>query len=244
MDFNRPSIENSTADDIADLKQGRIDQARGFDPAVIEDDPVNKPEGMIRWNSALKKFQKLVSAAWADLADLYAINISGNAATATTAENLAGGGAGQIPYQAAAGSTSMRTAADTFTAIKQAATTSATGVVELATNAETLAGTDATRAVTPAGLNYAIANKATKSTSLDLQIRAGSFTTNSDGDVTVTFDEPFSTACVSVVVSHHTDVSETSSNISARVDNKNGFIFNRNNGFDVAITVYYIAVGY
>ncbi len=39
-----------------------------------------------------------------------------------------------------------------FSNIKQAATTSATGVVELATNAEAVTGTDTTRAVTPAGV--------------------------------------------------------------------------------------------
>ena len=44
------------------------------------------------------------------------------------------------------------TAATAFTTIKQAATATATGVVELATNAETSTGTDTGRAVTPAGL--------------------------------------------------------------------------------------------
>ena len=47
--------------------------------------------------------------------------------------------------------------ANMFNAIKQAATDTATGVVELATNAEAIAGTDTTRAVTPAGLAAAIA---------------------------------------------------------------------------------------
>ena len=44
-------------------------------------------------------------------------------------------------------------AATAFSDIKQAATASATGVIELATTAETQTGTDATRAVTPDGLN-------------------------------------------------------------------------------------------
>jgi len=51
------------------------------------------------------------------------------------------------------GGTGASTAADAFTALKQAASTTATGVVELATTAETTTGTDATRAVTPDGLN-------------------------------------------------------------------------------------------
>lgn len=46
-------------------------------------------------------------------------------------------------------------AAALFSSIKQAADTTTTGVVELATNSETQTGTDATRAVTPAGLRSA-----------------------------------------------------------------------------------------
>jgi hypothetical protein len=50
------------------------------------------------------------------------------------------------------GGTGQATAADAFTALKQAATDTSTGVVELATTAEIQAGTDTTRAITPAGL--------------------------------------------------------------------------------------------
>ena len=52
----------------------------------------------------------------------------------------------------AKGGTNATTAAAAFNAIKQIATETATGVVELATNAEVTAGTDTARAVTPAGL--------------------------------------------------------------------------------------------
>ena len=45
-----------------------------------------------------------------------------------------------------------KSAVDAFAAIKQAATTSATGVVELATNAEAIAMTDTTKALTPSNL--------------------------------------------------------------------------------------------
>ena len=55
------------------------------------------------------------------------------------------------------GGTGAGTAADAFTALKQNATGAATGVVELATNAETAAFTDESRAVTPEGLGYAMA---------------------------------------------------------------------------------------
>jgi hypothetical protein len=47
------------------------------------------------------------------------------------------------------GGTGASTAADAFAALKQAATDSATGVVELATQAEVDAGTDTTRVLTP-----------------------------------------------------------------------------------------------
>jgi hypothetical protein len=54
------------------------------------------------------------------------------------------------------GGTGASTAAAAFAALKQAATTTATGVVELATSAEAVTGTDTTRAVTPAGLQASI----------------------------------------------------------------------------------------
>lgn len=50
------------------------------------------------------------------------------------------------------GGTGATDAATAFGNLKQAATTSATGVVELATDAETITGTDTTRATTPANI--------------------------------------------------------------------------------------------
>jgi hypothetical protein len=85
----------------------------------------------------------------------WGINISGNAATATSATTATTATtATQLASTLgiAAGGTGQTTAAGAFAALKQAATESATGVVELATNAEAAAGTDTTRAVTPAGL--------------------------------------------------------------------------------------------
>jgi hypothetical protein len=52
----------------------------------------------------------------------------------------------------ARGGTNATTAEAAFTNLKQQATTDASGAVELATEAETVTGTDAQRAVTPAGL--------------------------------------------------------------------------------------------
>ncbi len=58
---------------------------------------------------------------------------------------------GTLPV--ANGGTGQTTASAAFDALKQAATDSYTGVVELATSAEVQAGTDTTRAVTPATLH-------------------------------------------------------------------------------------------
>lgn len=52
------------------------------------------------------------------------------------------------------GGTGQTTAAGAFGALKQDATTSATGVCELATTAEALAGSDTTRCVTPEGVKF------------------------------------------------------------------------------------------
>ena len=54
------------------------------------------------------------------------------------------------------GGTGATSASAAFAAIKRAATTSATGVAELATDAEAQAGTDATRAVTPDNLGATV----------------------------------------------------------------------------------------
>jgi hypothetical protein len=70
--------------------------------------------------------------------------LSADLATATGVLPLINGGTGQT------------TAAAAFTALKQDATETATGVVELATTAEAQAGTDAVRALTPARLRDAL----------------------------------------------------------------------------------------
>ena len=76
-------------------------------------------------------------------------NLTGNATTATTATT-----AGNVTNTVAIanGGTGATTAATAFAALKQAATDTATGVVELATTAEAATGTDTTRAITPASL--------------------------------------------------------------------------------------------
>jgi hypothetical protein len=65
-------------------------------------------------------------------------------------QGLSGNGSGDM--LAANNLSDVASAATAFAAIKQAATTTATGVVELATDAETLAKSDTARALTPSNL--------------------------------------------------------------------------------------------
>lgn len=69
---------------------------------------------------------------------------------ATDVRGAAGAGTGDL--QAANNLSDVASAAMSFGNIKQAASTTATGVVELATDAETQTGTDTARAITPANL--------------------------------------------------------------------------------------------
>lgn len=126
---------------------------------------------------------RVVSYERAALAPGNATNVSGTVA-------IANGGTGQT------------TAALAFGALKQDASTTATGVVELATDAEALAGTDTARAVTPAGIRAALSATGTApifataawvnfNGTGTVAIRASgnvsSITDNGSGDYTVNF---------------------------------------------------------
>jgi hypothetical protein len=101
--------------------------------------------------------------------DIYYRNGSGaftRLAPGTSGHYLKTNGAGANPAWAAIGGggdllaannlSDVASAATAFSNIKQAATDTATGVIELATNAEVATGTDTTRAVTPAGLRAGV----------------------------------------------------------------------------------------
>jgi hypothetical protein len=86
------------------------------------------------------------------------------------------------------GGTAATTAATAFANLKQAASDTATGVVELATDAETQTGTDTTRAITPANLSAKEAttaqyrnNTADRLLSTDQVNAAGAFFGLTDG---------------------------------------------------------------
>lgn len=65
-----------------------VDAALMFDSGSTA--AINIPTGAKRWNSSASKFEKFDGSAWSDLSSLYAINISGNATTATTAATANG----------------------------------------------------------------------------------------------------------------------------------------------------------
>ena len=129
------------------------------------------------------------------------ISILGNAATATTATT-----ATQLAstLAIAAGGTGQTTAAGAFNALKQDATESATGVVELATDAEAQAFT-AGKAIDGAKLNTArkVANQSLGASGYQklpggLIMQWGSYTTASTPGGTVTFPTAFANACAIV----------------------------------------------
>lgn len=82
-DFNTPAVSDSYVNILAYLKNRDVDILRGLDPATTS--PTNVPTDAIRWNSASAYWEKYNGSSWSALTALYAISISGNALTATTA---------------------------------------------------------------------------------------------------------------------------------------------------------------
>lgn len=98
---------------------------------------------------------KLSTTAFVTAAVTAAVNtiLGGVSASFDTLAELAAGLAGKLT--AASNLGDVANAATSFTNIKQAASLTVTGVVELATDVETLTATDAVRAVAPSTLYYA-----------------------------------------------------------------------------------------
>lgn len=103
------------------------------------------------------------------------------------------------------GGTGQSTAADAFNALKQQATDSATGVVELATNAEAQALTDASRVITPLtlaqalkGANQSLSDNGFQSFPGGFKVQWGQATSSGTTapNLTVTLPSAFSTKTV------------------------------------------------
>lgn len=80
--WNQPALTDTYANFLAFLDARLDDLAYGLDPAITT--VTNPPTNSIRWSSANNRWEKFTSGSWGQLSTLYAINISGNAATATT----------------------------------------------------------------------------------------------------------------------------------------------------------------
>jgi hypothetical protein len=133
--------------------------------------------------------------------------------------------------------------ATAFANIKQAATDAATGVVELATNAEALAGADATRAVTSAGLasNKSLAAEGHMALPGGLMLKWG-VTGAVSGGAAYSFPTAFPTACFMVLTTP--DTSARSTGVSAF--DASGFTYTMNistSGAASSARAYYIALG-
>jgi hypothetical protein len=81
-----PGITTAYTQVLSEINNKFTDLVQGLDPAVATS-VTNPPTGAIRWTGASNKWQKWSGSAWADLAALYGISISGNASTATVLAN-------------------------------------------------------------------------------------------------------------------------------------------------------------
>lgn len=80
-DHNLPTNSSLYTDVLAIIDERLDDIAKGLDP-VTATNMSNLPLYALRWSSTDKKWLKQTSSGtWSDLTDLFAINISGNAAT-------------------------------------------------------------------------------------------------------------------------------------------------------------------
>jgi hypothetical protein len=86
-DHLKPTITSTYSSFVTELDKRFDDLAVGLDPATnianSWDAATNLPSGSIRWNSVSNKWQKYNGTTFNDLSSLYAINISGNSASAT-----------------------------------------------------------------------------------------------------------------------------------------------------------------
>ena len=85
-----PALTTAYTDVLVQLNSKFTDVIQGLDPAVATS-ITNVPASTIRWSSASNKWQKWSGTVWNDLSALYAINISGNAASASNASTVTDG---------------------------------------------------------------------------------------------------------------------------------------------------------
>ena len=89
-DFLKPIISDNYAALLPALQTTLTDIARGYDPATTGT-KTNTPVDCLQWNSVNSRWEKFNGTSWNALSSLYAINISGNAATASSAATATSG---------------------------------------------------------------------------------------------------------------------------------------------------------
>ena len=110
-DFTKPVVTDSYASILPSLVAELQDLARALDP-VLTGNHTNIPTGSMRYVAANSNWERYNGTSWVTTtaagANLYAVNISGNAATSTAAANITGvaavlnGGTGGATVAAAA----------------------------------------------------------------------------------------------------------------------------------------------
>jgi hypothetical protein len=78
-----PGITTAYTSVLSIINDKFTDLVKGLDTA-----PTNLPTGAVVWSSATSKWRKWNGGGWDNLSDLYAISISGNAATSTAATGI------------------------------------------------------------------------------------------------------------------------------------------------------------
>lgn len=103
-DFSKPQVTDAYATLLPGIQVALSDLARALDPGVTSSH-TNTPIGAVRWVNASSYWERFDGSSWSPLAGgTFAINITG------TAAKIAGGAAGNIPYQSAVGVTGFSAA--------------------------------------------------------------------------------------------------------------------------------------
>lgn len=107
-DFNKPVVGDAYASLLPALVGTLKDLARSLEP-TLTGTSTNVPTGTTRWNAGSNYWERFNATAWVTLPsagnNLYAFNISGNAATATSAGSATtAGGAATAGFATTAGS--------------------------------------------------------------------------------------------------------------------------------------------
>lgn len=122
-DFTKPLVGGLYTAILAEIRDNANALAVGLDPAVVT--PASVPTNAVRWNSALNKDQKFNGTTWEDKSANYAINISGNAVSATTAAACSGNAATATTAAACSGNSATATTAAACSGNAATATTAA-----------------------------------------------------------------------------------------------------------------------